>query len=150
MYHRRHQNAAKRVRKRYTTGINGTHLTAAVSIAGVSESGMLRMVDAEVVESSNKKSPVRGFTHFDTGYPLVISHRFFNPLIAMQTHAPATWVCCHRLRLVWFICQRMLRGCLDTSASFSVFPNGKHDDQIDPTIDAIADNLVTGYNLSAW
>ncbi|UOK17883.1 terminase large subunit [Escherichia phage BUCT618] len=33
---------------------------------------------------------------------------------------------------------------------FSVFPNGKHDDQVDPTLDAISDNLVTGYNLSAW
>ena len=35
-------------------------------------------------------------------------------------------------------------------SEFSVFPNGKHDDQVDPTLDAISDNLVTGYNLSAW
>lgn len=35
-------------------------------------------------------------------------------------------------------------------AEFSMFPNGKHDDQIDPTIDAISDNLVSGYNMAAW
>ena len=35
-------------------------------------------------------------------------------------------------------------------SEMSVFPNGKHDDQVDVVIDAIADNLVTGYNLSAW
>lgn len=32
----------------------------------------------------------------------------------------------------------------------SIFPNGKHDDQVDPLIDAITENLVSGYNLSAW
>lgn len=35
-------------------------------------------------------------------------------------------------------------------AEFSMFPNGKHDDQVDPTLDAISDNLVTGYNMAAW
>lgn len=35
-------------------------------------------------------------------------------------------------------------------SEMSIFPNGKHDDQVDVVIDAIADNLVTSYNLSAW
>lgn len=38
----------------------------------------------------------------------------------------------------------------DYLAEFSMFPNGKHDDQCDPTFDAISDNLVTGYNMAAW
>lgn len=32
----------------------------------------------------------------------------------------------------------------------AAFPNGVHDDQVDPLMDAISDNLVSGYNLSAW
>ena len=32
----------------------------------------------------------------------------------------------------------------------AAFPNGIHDDQVDPLMDAISDNLVSGYNLSAW
>lgn len=35
-------------------------------------------------------------------------------------------------------------------AEFSMFPNGKNDDQVDPTVDCIKDMLVTGYNLGAW
>lgn len=35
-------------------------------------------------------------------------------------------------------------------AEFSMFPNGKHDDQVDVLIDAINDNLVSGYNMAAW
>lgn len=32
----------------------------------------------------------------------------------------------------------------------AAFPNGVHDDQIDPLIDAIADNCLTTYSLDAW
>lgn len=38
----------------------------------------------------------------------------------------------------------------DFLAEFSMFPNGKHDDQVDVLIDAINDNLVSGYNMAAW
>ena len=38
----------------------------------------------------------------------------------------------------------------DLLAELSIFPNGTHDDQVDPLIDAITDNMVSGYNISAW
>lgn len=35
-------------------------------------------------------------------------------------------------------------------SELAMFPNGTHDDQVDPLIDAITENLVTGYSLAAW
>ena len=45
---------------------------------------------------------------------------------------------------------RHLAFTKDLLGELAMFPNGVNDDQVDPLIDAIADNLVTGYNLSAW
>lgn len=39
----------------------------------------------------------------------------------------------------------------DYLLEFATFPNGKHDDQVDPTLDAISKMLIGGtYSLSAW
>ncbi|MGL4600264.1 MAG: phage terminase large subunit [Plesiomonas sp.] len=35
-------------------------------------------------------------------------------------------------------------------AEFIQFPNGVHDDQVDPTIDAITEMIATGYDIGAW
>ena len=45
---------------------------------------------------------------------------------------------------------RHLAFTKDLLGELAMFPNGVNDDQVDPLIDAISDNLVTGYNLSAW